>query len=118
MRTVAIESPYRVVCDGDTREELERHKRYLDACILDCIYRGEAPFAGHAYLPNVLCDYDPADRALGISLHIEISSGLDALVVYTDLGITDGMRAGIRAAADRKQVTEFRVLGGQWSVWL
>ena len=59
MKLVVIESPYA----GD----VERNLRYLDACIRDCIGRGESPYASHKILTTALDDNDPEQRKLGIA---------------------------------------------------
>ena len=62
MRLVIIESPYK----GKNWEDLERNKRYLRACIRDCINRDESPYASHRLLTDALDDTNPIERAVGI----------------------------------------------------
>jgi hypothetical protein len=62
MKLVIIESPYR----GDNYKDLERNKRYLRACIRDCINRDESPYASHRMLTDALDDTNPVERAVGI----------------------------------------------------
>lgn len=109
-RLVIIESPFA----GDR----ERNERYLDACIADCVARGESPYASHALLTRrgVLDDAKPEERDRGIALGFAWRRVADATVIYADLGISRGMWHGIRDAeceTDRK--VEFRYLGGEWS---
>jgi len=106
-RLVAIESPY----GGPERE---RNKRYLAACILDCVARGENPYASHGFFTQVLDDDDPAQRELGIKLGLEWAAKAAARVVYVDLGITPGMREGIARAFVLGQTIEHRSLP-DWS---
>lgn len=107
-RRVVIESPYA----GD----VERNLRYLRAAMRDCALRGESPYASHALLtqPGVLNDADPAERALGISLGFEWRPAADVTVVYTDLGESSGMRAGIEHAQSIGCPVEYRSIVG-WS---
>jgi hypothetical protein len=108
MIAVLVESPFA----GD----VERNTRYLRACLRDCLTRGEAPFASHAIytLPGVLDDNTPAERQLGIEAGLLIGARMDKTVVYTDLGISDGMKHGItRAGVDGRPI-EYRTLGGSW----
>jgi hypothetical protein len=58
MKLVIIESPY--------KGEVARNKRYLQACIRDCLRRGESPYASHQMLTDALDDNNPEERALGI----------------------------------------------------
>lgn len=115
MRRVIVESPFA----GD----VERNTRYLRACLADCLARGEAPFASHAIYtqPGVLDDNDPAQREIGIAAGFAWRDLADATVVYTDLGISNGMRRGIEDAARlcrgpaHDHAVEIRQLGGEWS---
>lgn len=92
MKPVIIESPYA----GD----VEGNLTYLRACMRDCIQRGEAPFASHALYtqPGVLDDTNRAERRLGIEAGFVWCRLVRTTVVYTDRGITDGMRQGIQHA--------------------
>jgi hypothetical protein len=115
MKRVIVESPFA----GD----VERNLRYLRACLADCLRRGEAPFASHAIYtqPGVLDDTDPVQRAIGITAGFAWRDVADATVVYVDLGITEGMRAGISDASRlyrgpvHDHAVEIRRLGGEWS---
>lgn len=106
MIPVIIESPYA----GATEENLT----YLRACMRDCLHRGEAPFASHGLYTQygVLDDKDPEERKLGIAAGFAWRALVRKTVVYTDRGITDGMRAGIEHAKKMTWHTiEYRELG-------
>ena len=107
MRLVIVESPYA----GDR----ERNDRYLRACLLDCLRRGEAPFASHAIYPLVLDDAKPEERRLGMDAGFAWRLPAAATVVYSDLGVSTGMAAGIRHSHENNVPIEFRNLGGEWS---
>lgn len=104
MRLVVIESPYA----GD----VEANLRYLRAAMRDCFLRGEAPFASHGLYtqPGVLKDEVPEDRRLGIEAGFQWRCAAEATVVYTDLGISNGMKQGISHAIETNQVVEYRSL--------
>lgn len=106
MRRVIIESPYA----GD----VERNLRYLRAALADCLARGEAPFASHGLYtqPGVLDDQIRAQRELGIEAGLAWHDVADAIVIYADLGISDGMKRGMRRAHARRQDVEIRNLLG------
>lgn len=106
-RRVCIESPLR----GD----VTRNVAYADACMLDALRRGEAPYLGHLLYPRVLDDGRAEDRELGIAAHIAWLRFADAVIVYTDRGVTDGMRRAIDLAHTIHLVTEYRELGTAWS---
>lgn len=90
MRRVIIESPYA----GNVAE----HMRYLQRCIRDCVARGESPYASHQMLTQALDDATPSERARGIEAGFAWREAADATVVYTDYGISGGMRCGITDA--------------------
>lgn len=96
MRTVVIESPY----SSMDQAGIELNLRYLRACMADCLARGEAPFASHGLYtqPGVLNDRNQAERNHGIDAGNVWRVLADATVVYTDLGISSGMAAGINEA--------------------
>lgn len=58
MRRVIVESPL----SGD----FARNQRYARWCMLDCLKRGEAPFASHLLYTQCLDDRKPKQRELGI----------------------------------------------------
>lgn len=107
MRLVILESPY----SGDVEENL----RYARACMKDCLSRAEAPFASHLLYtqPGVYDDDIPDERSAGICAGFAWHSVADALVVYTDRGISPGMKCGIEWAQDTGLVIEFRKLGAE-----
>ena len=121
-RRVCIESPF----GGPTKEVWEKHLRYLRACMKDSLAKGEAPYASHGLYTQegVLNDWNPDERKLGIAAGLAWKHGAHATIVYADLGITPGMQQGIEAAGHLKNfgawshAIEFRLLGGDWSVWL
>ena len=84
MKTVAIESPF----SGDAEFNL----KYLDLCILDCIRRGETPYASHRMLTTALDDKNPRERSLGISVGMAFNCSLDIRAFYVDLGMSSGMQ--------------------------
>ena len=104
MKRVEIESPF----SGD----VERNVRYLRACMRDCLLRGEAPIASHALYtqPGVLDDGVPEERKLGMEAGKFWTPFAEALVVYTDLGISGGMEWGIERSKAWNISIEYRKL--------
>lgn len=104
MKRVVIESPY--------AGEVVRNVAYARLCMRDCFVRGEAPYASHLLYtqPAVLDDGDPEERAIGISAGFAWRQAAQATVVYTDLGITPGMAAGINDSLARGCPVEYRQL--------
>lgn len=106
MRRVILESPFRG--GGDLYIE------YARACLRDCLFRGESPLASHLLYtqPGVLNDDDPIERAQGINAGHAWMHIADAVVVYADYGISEGMRAGISTASFHGVPIEYRKLEG------
>lgn len=100
---VIIESPY--------AGEVARNKRYLQRCILDCITRGESPYASHQMLTEALDDTNPAERELGIKAGFRWRAVADKTVVYEDYGISSGMRYGILDSTALGKPVEYRRIG-------
>lgn len=105
MRRVIVESPYA----GD----VEANIAYARACVADCLKRGEAPIASHLLYtqPGILDDDNPAERELGIDAGLAWRAVAEASVVYTDRGISSGMKYGIAAAEASGLPVEYRSLG-------
>lgn len=107
-KLVVIESPYA----GKTEEEIEKNIKYARACLRDCFMRKEYPFASHLLYtqPGILADNNPEERKLGIEAGLAWVEIADATIVYTDLGITNGMRQGIERAKEDGRIVEYRSL--------
>ena len=106
MRRVIIESPYA----GD----VERNVRYARAAMKDCLRRGEAPYASHLLYTQegVLDDSISGERQLGIDAGLAWGETVDLVVVYTDLGITKGMKYGIERHEKEGRTVVYRTLSG------
>lgn len=103
MRRVIIESPL----SGD----FDANVLYARRCLLDSLNRGEAPLASHLLYPQVLDDNLSQERELGIMAGLVWGQCADATVVYTDRGISHGMKVGIDTAKLQHRLIEFRSLG-------
>ena len=108
MIPVILESPFA----ADTAEKVQENIDYARACLKDSLLRGEAPMASHLLYtqPGVLDDTVAAERRLGIEAGLSWGALAEHTVVYTDLGITDGMRAGIQRAHDQNRTVLYRSL--------
>jgi hypothetical protein len=104
-RLVIIESPY--------AGNVVRNLRYLQRCIQDCIKRDESPYASHQMLTAALNDLDPDDRKKGIEAGFAWRAAAAATVVYTDHGLSGGMKMGISDASRIGQVIEWREIGAE-----
>jgi hypothetical protein len=110
MRLVILETPY----TGDIDTNVE----YARRCLGDCLRRGEAPIASHLLFtqPGVLKDDVPEERKLGIGAGHAWYRVAEASVVYTDRGMSSGMKVGIEVAERLGVPVEYRSLGQGW--WL
>lgn len=102
MRTVVIESPYK----GKTEQNL----KYARAALLDCLRRGEAPFASHLLYTQVLDNSIPSERQAGIDAGLVYHGLVDSIVFYADLGFSDGMTSALYLAIARELPIEIRSL--------
>lgn len=117
MLTVAIETPFKPTGRrGNGEAELAYEKRenaaYALAALRDSLMRGEAPFASHMLYTQVLNDAVTEERSRGMRAGLALTRRLDAIAVYTDLGISIGMRDSIEAAErDHRSIFYRRVQG-------
>lgn len=102
MTPVILESPYA----GD----VIKNEAYAKSAMLDCLAKGEAPFASHLLYTRVLDDSIPSHRELGISANIAMQQVIKKMVVYIDKGISKGMLQAIEAAKDNGITIEYRNL--------
>lgn len=104
---VLIESPF--------KGELERNLRYARVAMRHAFFEhGEYPFASHLLYPGILDDNDPIERALGIEAGLAWGACAKRTVVYTDLGLSDGMRLGIERARSLGRPVELRRIPYWW----
>jgi len=101
---VIVESPYA----GDVGQNVA----YARACIKDCLDRGEYPFASHLLYTQegILDDTKPDERQLGIDAGMAWMAAAAKVVVYLDLGLSNGMKYGIEKASAAGKTIEFRNL--------
>jgi hypothetical protein len=104
MRLVVLESPF--------AGNVERNIAYAKQCLKDCLKRGEAPIASHLLFtqPGILDDSKRDERKLGIAAGHAWIACADALVVYTDRGVSVGMEQGIAEAQRLEVPVEYRSL--------
>lgn len=103
MRLVLLESPY--ASDPVT------NTAYAIECMRDCLERGEAPFTSHLLYTQALDDKIPVERAQGIAAGLCWGKHAEATVVYTDHGVSSGMREGIKRAVIEGRAVEYRRVG-------
>jgi hypothetical protein len=89
-----IESPFA----GDVVKNL----KFLRAAMRECLLQGEAPYTSHALYTQegVLKDEDPEERRLGMEAGFRWGQAAQKVVVYDDLGMSQGMEKGIDRAKE------------------
>lgn len=102
MKLVVIESPLA----GD----FTRNIRYARLCALDCLHRGEAPYASHLFFTQMLDDEMHEERELGIKAGFLWANAAAKRVVYDDFGMSGGMERGIAHGKEIGQEIEYRKL--------
>lgn len=105
---VIVESPFA----GPTDEVIQRNIDYARSALADCLGRFEAPYASHLLYtqPGVLRDGVPAEREKGMKAGFAFIPLASKTVVYTDLGLSSGMKAGIARAEKLGIPVEYRSL--------
>lgn len=130
MKLVIIESPFGTKVDGTrcTAQEMADNVVYARACMRDSLRRGEAPYGSHLLYPQVLDDATPEERKQGMEagfawahaaayINDRMPGSWPAVAaVYTDRGVTGGMRDGIARHEANGLKVEYRQLGAGWAV--
>ncbi len=104
MKLVVIESPLK----GDGSRSLAENTVYARACLLDSLYRGEAPIASHLLHPQVLDDTVAEQREMGIQAGLAWADRAELGVFYLDHGESEGMRRARAFYATKGIPTEDR----------
>ena len=109
MIRVEIESPF--------AGEVETNIGYARACVMDCLKRGEAPYASHLFFTQdgILDDTVPEERKLGMEAGKVWAAAAEKSVIYIDRGMSGGMKWGIEEAKKVGRPVEYRELGGKWA---
>jgi hypothetical protein len=107
---VLIESPLA----SPSKSGMGLNQLYGRAALRDSLLRGEAPMASHMLYAQkyVLDDTDPAERELGMAAGFTWLPLVDRVAVYTDRGISSGMKEGIRRAEALGVTVEERSIPG------
>lgn len=102
MRLVLLESPYA----GNKGDNVY----YAHRCMRHSMQLGEATMVSHLLYTQVLDDDNTEQREAGIAFGDAWLRVIDALVVYTDRGITPGMQHRIDLALEAGVPVEYRKL--------
>jgi hypothetical protein len=80
----------------------------------DSLLRGESPFLSHLLYTQVLDDTVPEERTMGFAAAQAWYKKVDKVIIYTDLGVSPGMSAGVTVAQYANVPVEYRKLGENW----
>lgn len=110
---VVVESPFGRNVDGSkcTPEEYARNTRYLNRALLDCLRRGESPYASHRFFPGLLDDTDPEERKLGIAAGMVWAGAAQLAAIYADHGVNESMNKAIKKHEENGIPVELRYIG-------
>ena len=117
-RLVLLESPY-AKQDAGTHEHPAfpgssyQFIVYARRCTRDSVLRGEAPFPSHLIYTQsgILDDTSAGERQLGIDAGTAWLGKAEAVVVYTDYGVSRGMQHRIEHARGMGLPIETREIG-------
>ncbi len=102
---MVLESPY--------AGQVAANEEYARRCVNDCLRRGESPIASHLLFtqPGILDDTLLEERALGIKAGLVWLPVAEAMVVYTDRGVSLGMSDAVLYAVSIGIPVEYRQIG-------
>ncbi len=107
---VALESPLA----GADEWAIEANIAYARACARWCLLNGLVPLASHLHYGKVLDDSDPDQRRMGMEAGFVLNRHAVASLVFTDRGVSQGMRDGIaNAVTNSRPVYRLQLPG--WS---
>lgn len=122
MRRVLIESPFKGKGSDTKARKIDEliNTRYARVATHDSLMRGEAPFTMHLLYTQegILNDDYPDERDLGIAAGLAWGESATASAFYIDLGVSTGMRYGLRNAQYRNRVIELRSVFDRDAVYL
>lgn len=96
MKLVYICSPYR----ARSEDELDRNIDYAQQLTREVLMRGECPVTPHLYMTQCLDDRNPEEREIGLAAGTDILKRCDEVFVGEKYGISAGMKAELKAAAE------------------
>lgn len=106
-KPVVVISPF-MVEDASKRDLFYR---YAKRCAQDSMRRNEAPLVSHVFYYDML-GYSTVglERDMGFNAQLSWIRKCDLVVVYSDYGMTQGMKAAVDYAKFKNKKIEFRVI--------
>lgn len=88
----------RAILESPFASNVEKNRLFAITCARDMLSRGEAPFASHLIYPQLFEKYTEEARQSGMAAGRIWIPAAEISVVYTDLGLSEGMLRGIAQA--------------------
>lgn len=88
----------RAILESPFASDVEKNRLYAITCARDMLSRGEAPFASHLIYPQLFEKYTEEARQDGMAAGRIWIPAAEVSIVYTDLGLSEGMLRGIAQA--------------------
>lgn len=106
-KTVVIISPFM----AEDPSKKDRFYNYAKRCAKDSMNRNEAPLVSHVFYYDMLGSSSVAlERDMGFNSQLAWIRKCDLVVVYSDFGITQGMKAAIDYAKFKNKKVELRTI--------
>ncbi len=104
----------RTIVESPFAGNVEKNLAFLRAIMRDCLLKGEAPYASHGLYTQagVLDDNNPEERRLGIEAGLAWSDVAQKISVYSNYGLSDGMKLGIERHKKNGKIVEVKLLEG------
>jgi len=102
----------RVIIESPFAGDVEKNVKYAQKAMLHSIRLGESPLAFHLLYTQVLDDTKPTQRNKGIRRSFKWHLQADIIAIYSDLGVTPGMRLAIEFALKHKIKMQKRYILG------
>ena len=91
---------------------VKRNVKYAKRCMSHCLSKGFVPFVSHLLFTQILDDSVRAERELGMACgNWVIKHKIDYAMVYTDYGISAGMKAEIELLTKLGIVIQYLKIG-------
>ena len=100
----------KVILESRYAGDVERNVKYTRHCMKECLLNNESPMVSHLLYTQVLDDTIDLERTLGIDAGFAWREFADLTVVYTDYGISQGMKYGIDHSILMNIPVEYRKL--------
>lgn len=97
-----VESPYA----GD----IKRNEAYAEQASMDCLRRGEVPYASHLFFTRFLRDMGPEEREQGLTAGYAFWRAATKIAFYMDRGMSAGMNRALARAQSLGFEIEYRYL--------